>query len=70
MGGGNLIFLLGQVWEARLFEMQRSSSNAMARDGQGKGGLRGVIKIFILHLYQQDSIIQSPMKAFNLFLKI
>jgi len=67
---GNMVFLLRQILEARLSEPKWSSSNAITGDGQGKGGLSGVIKNFILNAHQQDSIIQSPVKPDKRFLKI
>lgn len=69
-GGDNMVFQLRQILEARLSERKWSSLNAIARDGQGKGGLNRVVKNFILNAYQQDSIIQSPVKPDKRFLKI
>ena len=70
VGGGNMVFLLGPVLESWLSEVTWSSSSAITRDGRGKGGPWGVIKKFILNAYQQDSIIQSPVKPCKWFLKI
>lgn len=69
-GGGNMVFLLGSVLESWLSKVTWSSSSAITRVGRGKGGPKGVIKKFILNAYQQDSVIQSPMKPHKWFLKI